>query len=45
MEDLLTNGTLDHWYARVILLSKKWWSEEVVILRLDGVDYVDRLFR
>jgi hypothetical protein len=32
MEDLLTNGTLDRQYARLILLSKEWWSEEVVIL-------------
>jgi hypothetical protein len=32
MEDLLTNGTLDRHYSRIILLSKEWWSEEVVIL-------------
>jgi hypothetical protein len=45
VEDLLTDGTLDHRYAKVILLSKEWWSEEVVILQLDGVDNVDCLFR
>jgi hypothetical protein len=44
VEDLLTNSTLDRRYARIILLSKKWWSEEVVVLRSDGVDYVDCLF-
>jgi hypothetical protein len=32
MEDLLTDGTLNRWYARIILLLKEWWSEEVVIL-------------
>jgi hypothetical protein len=45
VEDLLTDGTLDRQYAKVILLSKEWWSEEVVILQLDGVDNVDCLFR
>jgi hypothetical protein len=32
MEDLLTDGTLDHRYARIILLLKEWWSVEVVVL-------------
>jgi hypothetical protein len=31
-KNLLTNGTLDRRHARVILLHKKWWSEEVVVL-------------
>jgi hypothetical protein len=44
MEDLLTDGTLDRWYTRVILLLKEWWSKEVVILRSDGVDHVGCLF-
>jgi hypothetical protein len=30
VEYFLIDGTLDHRYARVILLSKEWWSEEVV---------------
>jgi hypothetical protein len=34
VEDLLTNGTLDCQYARVILLCKERWSEEVVVLRM-----------
>jgi hypothetical protein len=32
MEDLLTDGALDCWHARNILLLKEWWSEKVVIL-------------
>jgi hypothetical protein len=32
MEDLLTDGTLDRRYARIILLLKEWWSKEVVLL-------------
>jgi hypothetical protein len=37
VKDFLSNGTLDCRYARIILLSKEWWSEEVVVLRLDGL--------
>jgi hypothetical protein len=44
MEDSLSNGTLDRWYARIVLLSKEWWSEEMVVLRLKCVDYVDSFF-
>ena len=41
---LLSNGTLNHWYAWVILLSKEWWSEEVVVLWSKCVDHVDWFF-
>jgi hypothetical protein len=32
MENLLTDATLDHWHARIILLLKEWWSKKVIIL-------------
>ena len=44
MEDSLSNGILDRWYARIILLGKEWQSEEVVVLRSECVDHVDYLF-
>jgi hypothetical protein len=45
MKDLLTNGTLNRQYARIILLSKEWWSEDVVVLRSECVNHVDCLLR
>jgi hypothetical protein len=44
VEYSLSNSTLDHRYARIILLSKKWWTMEVVILRSECVDHVDIFF-
>jgi hypothetical protein len=44
VEDFLSNGTLDRRYARIILLSKEWSSEEVVILRSECVDNVNSFF-
>jgi hypothetical protein len=28
----------------IVLLSKEWWREEMVVLRLECVDYVDSFF-
>jgi hypothetical protein len=41
VKDSLSNCVLDRWYARIFLLSKEWWSEQVIILWSEGIDHIN----